>query len=78
MEDRMARFVERTPIAQDGGGIGRGQGPRSLNPLLNMLIRSGLLKGDLDYHVIRAAMVIVFFFFGYQKWWAYEAQRLAH
>jgi uncharacterized membrane protein YkgB len=21
-------------------------------------------------------MVIIFFFFGYQKWWAYEAERL--
>ena len=48
----------------------------ALRPLLNLLRRSGLLAEDLDYHVIRAAMVIIFLFFGYQKWWAYEAERL--
>jgi uncharacterized membrane protein YkgB len=48
----------------------------ALRPLLNLLRRSGLLAEDLDYHIIRAAMVIIFLFFGYQKWWAYEAERL--
>jgi len=38
--------------------------------------KTGLLKGDLDYHLLRASMVIIFFFFGYQKWWEYEAQTL--
>lgn len=37
---------------------------------------SGLLAGNLDYHIVRASMVILFFFFGYQKWWPYEADRL--
>ena len=37
---------------------------------------SELLAGDMDYHIVRASMVIMFFFFGYQKWWAYEADRL--
>src|SRR5215510_2240381 len=46
------------------------------NPILGKLLRSGLLTGDLDYHIVRASMVILFFFFGYQKWWAYEAARL--
>ena len=72
----MDRFVARTLIARDGGDIGRVPGPGLLKPLVNILIKCGLLKEDLDYHVIRAAMVIIFFFFGYQKWWAYEAQRL--
>lgn len=40
------------------------------------LDRSGLLANDLDYHLVRAAMVIIFLFFGYQKWFAYEAERL--
>ena len=40
------------------------------------LIRPGILKNDLDYHLLRASMVIIFFFFGYQKWFAYEAQAL--
>jgi uncharacterized membrane protein YkgB len=48
----------------------------TMNALVNALARTGLLKEDLDYHVVRAAMVVMFFFFGYQKWWAYEAQTL--
>ena len=55
----------RPPVA---GGL--------LNPLIRILVKLGILKDDLDYHLIRAAMVIIFLFFGYQKWWAYEAQRL--
>src|SRR4029453_2646876 len=31
-----------------------------------MLTKFGLLKEDLDYHLVRASMVIIFFFFGYQ------------
>ena len=46
------------------------------NPLVRALQGSGLLAEDLDYHVVRASMVIMFFFFGYQKWWPYEADRL--
>jgi uncharacterized membrane protein YkgB len=48
----------------------------TLNPIAGVLRRSGLLAADLDYHIVRASMVIIFFFFGYQKWWAYEAERL--
>jgi len=47
-----------------------------MNFLINIMIRFGLLKDDLDYHLIRASMVIIFFFFGYQKWFEYEAQTL--
>jgi uncharacterized membrane protein YkgB len=47
-----------------------------MNSLIKVVVRSGLLGEDLDYHVLRAAMVIVFLFFGYQKWFAYEAERL--
>ena len=46
------------------------------NPLLRALNKSGLLAEDLDYHIVRASMVIMFFFFGYQKWWPYEFERL--
>ena len=48
----------------------------TLNPFVGLLRRSGVLSSDLDYHIVRASMVIMFFFFGYQKWWAYEAERL--
>src|SRR6201982_5348 len=41
-----------------------------------ILVKLGILKEDLDYHFIRASMVIIYFFFGYQKWFDYEAQGL--
>jgi uncharacterized membrane protein YkgB len=41
-----------------------------------ILVRLGILKEDLDYHFVRASMVIIYFFFGYQKWFDYEAQDL--
>jgi uncharacterized membrane protein YkgB len=44
--------------------------------LVRALIKLGILKNDLDYHLLRAAMVIIFLFFGYQKWFDYEAQAL--
>jgi uncharacterized membrane protein YkgB len=34
------------------------------------------LKKDLDYNLIRASMVILFLFFGYQKWFQYEVDVL--
>src|SRR5258705_1033049 len=42
----------------------------------NLLVKLGILKEDLDYHFVRASMVIIFLFFGYQKWFDYEAQAL--
>jgi uncharacterized membrane protein YkgB len=47
-----------------------------MNYLTNLLVRIGILKNDLDYHLLRASMVIIFLFFGYQKWFQYEAQAL--
>ena len=47
-----------------------------MKALIDGLIKLGLLKEDLDYHLIRASMVIIFLFFGYQKWFEYEAQVL--
>ena len=49
---------------------------RSIDLLANVLTRLGLLREDADYHLLRASMVIIFFFFGYQKWFAYEVDRL--
>src|SRR4029077_1590166 len=43
---------------------------------INALIKLGLLTDDLDYHLMRASMVVLFLFFGYQKWFEYEAQVL--
>ena len=47
-----------------------------MNYIINLLNKYGILESDLDYHVVRASMVIMFLFFGYQKWWPYEAQVL--
>src|SRR5215471_5726199 len=47
-----------------------------MNSLVKRLARSPLLTPDLDYYLIRAAMVIVFVLFGYQKWFEYEARVL--
>ena len=47
-----------------------------MNKLIHILIRLGILKKDLDYHLVRASMIIIFFLFGYQKWFDYEAQTL--
>jgi len=47
-----------------------------MNRLTNLLMKSRVFRGDFDYHLIRASMVIIFLFFGYQKWFQYEAQGL--
>jgi uncharacterized membrane protein YkgB len=47
-----------------------------MNLLVRFLGKSGALRKDLDYHLLRASMVVIFLFFGYQKWFHYEAQAL--
>jgi uncharacterized membrane protein YkgB len=47
-----------------------------MNVLIHILTRLGLMKEDLDYHLLRTSMIIIFAFFGYQKWFDYEAQVL--
>ena len=44
--------------------------------LVKPLAKTGLLKKDLDYNLLRASMVIIFLLFGYQKWFIYEAKVL--
>ena len=44
--------------------------------LVTFLSKSGVLREDVDYHLIRASMVLIFLLFGYQKWFEYEAQVL--
>src|SRR4051794_16608544 len=38
---------------------------KTVNRLVNVLTRLGLLTEDLDYHLIRASMVLIFLAFGY-------------
>ena len=47
-----------------------------MNWLVNLLAKMRLFQGEFDNHLVRASMVIVYFFFGYQKWFDYEAQGL--
>src|SRR5215510_6795786 len=47
-----------------------------MNSLVKVLARSSLLEGNLDLHLVRGSMVLIFVLFGYQKWWEYEAQTL--
>src|SRR5215813_12148492 len=47
-----------------------------MNSLIKVLAGSRLLKGDLDLHLVRGSMVLIFLLFGYQKWFEYEAQGL--
>jgi len=44
--------------------------------LVNGLTKFGILKRDVDYHLVRASLVLVFLLFGYQKWFQYEADAL--
>jgi uncharacterized membrane protein YkgB len=47
-----------------------------MHSLVRPLIKSGILNKDSGYYLLRASMVIIFFFFGYQKWFQYEVERL--
>jgi len=47
-----------------------------MNFVVNRLANSWLTTKDLDYDLLRTSMVIMFFFFGYQKWFPYEFERL--
>jgi uncharacterized membrane protein YkgB len=47
-----------------------------MNFLIRILIKLGIQRDDFDYLLIRAVLVIICLFFGYQKWFEYEAQAL--
>ena len=47
-----------------------------MNWLISGFIKLGLFTEDLDYHLMRASMVVLFLCFGYQKWFEYEAKVL--
>jgi uncharacterized membrane protein YkgB len=73
----MNRLTNKTlSVTSTGSIVGRAAARDLMNSLIKVLIKLHILKEDLDYHLIRAAMVIIFFFFGYQKWFAYEVERL--
>jgi uncharacterized membrane protein YkgB len=47
-----------------------------MNAIAKLLDRTGLLRPDLDYHLLRIAMVIIFAWFGYDKWFESEITAL--
>src|SRR5438876_9272109 len=73
----MSQFTTKFDIATSGNNGTRPPVTPSLaDSLVRILTRLGILTEDLDYHLIRASMVIIFLFFGYQKWFQYEADVL--
>jgi uncharacterized membrane protein YkgB len=49
---------------------------KKLDSVIENLARSRLFQSDFDHHFVRGSMVFVFLMFGYQKWFAYEAETL--
>jgi uncharacterized membrane protein YkgB len=47
-----------------------------MNSLINRIAKMSIFRGDIDNHLVRAAMIFIYFIFGYQKWFEYEAQGL--
>jgi uncharacterized membrane protein YkgB len=47
-----------------------------LKQLILGISKTAPFRGNLDYHLIRAAMVFTFYAFGIQKWSAYTSQML--
>ena len=73
----MSQFTTKFDTAtSDNDGTRSPVVSRLADSLVKVLVRLGILKADLDYHLIRASMVIIFLFFGYQKWFQYEADVL--
>lgn len=73
----MNRPISKAISAPGADSTFGGASTRNLISLpADVLIKLGILRGDVDYHLIRASMVIIFFFFGYQKWFQYEVERL--
>jgi uncharacterized membrane protein YkgB len=75
--DQMDQFTNHfDEITGDSNRSERTAAGGLMNHVVDVLTKLGILKEDLDYHLIRASMVIIFLFFGYQKWFAYEVERL--
>jgi hypothetical protein len=75
--NRTSQFTTKFDTAtSDNDGTRSPVASRLVNSLVRILVRLGILTEDLDYHLIRASMIIIFLFFGYQKWFQYEADVL--
>jgi len=77
----MDNSFTRKVVPATGGSVSSGKASAPafdgiMNLLIKILTKLGLLRKDIDYHVVRASMIIIYFFFGYQKWFPYEAHNL--
>jgi uncharacterized membrane protein YkgB len=72
----MNRLANKTSVNGIGSTDAHSVARRLTELLAFLLGKLGLRRDDAGYHLLRAAMVIIFFFFGYQKWFAYEVERL--
>jgi uncharacterized membrane protein YkgB len=76
LEWKLQLAVTRTAVTFLGHEFAEGRKEKSMSTIVNILIKLGIRKPDLEYHLMRGSMVIIFLFFGYQKWFEYEAQAL--
>jgi uncharacterized membrane protein YkgB len=75
--NQMDHFTNKLDVVTGDGGVSRLPSIGSIiDSLIRTLIKIGITNKDIDYHLIRLAMVIIFLFFGYQKWFEYEARAL--
>jgi uncharacterized membrane protein YkgB len=51
-------------------------GATQMDQLIVRLSRLDIVNGDFDLHLVRATMVVLFYAFGCQKWFDYEAHAL--
>jgi len=72
----MERPHARTAMTTDAISLIYHKEEKPVKQIIKWLDKFGILESDLDYHLVRASMVIIFLFFGYQKWFNYEAQVL--
>ena len=47
-----------------------------MDKLIAKLSTLRVVRGDFDYHLVRATLIMVFFIFGCQKWFEYEAHAI--
>jgi uncharacterized membrane protein YkgB len=47
-----------------------------MNSLVNRVAKLRIFQENFDNHLVRASMIFIYFMFGYQKWFDYEAKGL--
>ena len=58
----MTRLINKAVVTGGSSGVGLAAPQEFMKSLINILIRSGILKEDLDYHLIRIDGNYIFVF----------------